>query len=321
MASETCDDQHHKKRRGKRGARLYRRVEVGGKEEPEEPAPPSPLTAPDLEKMVEEKNNIIEKLTKKLEEQDKTITKLQEQVQMMEKAEEVREAAEEVRKAAEEIKKAQEVRKVKVEVRPKRANYIGDSISHHVDTDKLEEATKMEITKFKAYGTQYNTNQRFPEKNFSAVVPQALGKVECNILILQSSSTDLTNLRDGNKDYMEQEVHRSNVAMLHVCEAALTQHTMLEKVILMERAPRYDRLHMLNIFANRDLQAEVNRSRLKDKILLGLHTLDCEGTIRQARYGIIGKYLVDGLHLRGAEGRAAYTNSVLHILQTANCVK
>ena len=52
----------------------------------------------------------------------------------------------------------------------------------------------------------------------------------------------------------------------------------------------------------------------KDKIVLGLHNLECAGGIREARYrDSIGKRY-DGVHMYGPSGMKAYTVSVLDIL-------
>ena len=58
-------------------------------------------------------------------------------------------------------------------------------------------------------------------------------------------------------------------------------------------------------------------SRLKDKINIGNHNIECTGAIREARYRETktGKY--DGIHLYGSSGCKAYTLSVVNILKNA----
>jgi hypothetical protein len=59
-------------------------------------------------------------------------------------------------------------------------------------------------------------------------------------------------------------------------------------------------------------------SRLKDKVVVGVHNLECVGGIREARYRNIKSNKYDGVHLYGPSGRKAYTISVLDILKSAD---
>ena len=84
---------------------------------------------------------------------------------------------------------------------------------------------------------------------------------------------------------------------------------------------KYDSLHQLNIYSNFMLHEYVASSEHKDRILIGSHTLECEGGVREGRYGsphTHHKY--DALHLRGTSGKISYTRSVLNIFQNAGLV-
>ena len=86
----------------------------------------------------------------------------------------------------------------------------------------------------------------------------------------------------------------------------------------MERTPRYDDLHDLNVYANSVLHEAVASSRNLKKIFIGQHTLQCEGGLRASRYGTPSSHPNhDGIHLRGTSGRMAYTRSVASIFQQA----
>ena len=61
-------------------------------------------------------------------------------------------------------------------------------------------------------------------------------------------------------------------------------------------------------------------STLKEKIFVGNHTIECSGSIREARYRETRTGRFDGLHLFGSSGQKAYTNSVLNILKKAEMV-
>ena len=57
-------------------------------------------------------------------------------------------------------------------------------------------------------------------------------------------------------------------------------------------------------------------SSLKDKIVLGKHSLDCSEKTRLARYTDRINNRYDGVHMYGEAGRIAYTDSVLAILSS-----
>ena len=61
-------------------------------------------------------------------------------------------------------------------------------------------------------------------------------------------------------------------------------------------------------------------SQLKDKIFVGNHTIDCTGSIREARYRNTKTGRYDGIHLFGSSGKKAYTNSVMNSLKQAGIV-
>ena len=63
--------------------------------------------------------------------------------------------------------------------------------------DELEKATKSKIKRRKAYGHARASNQTFPDKNFTDVVPKEMSENKPDILVLQRDSVTLTNLSPG----------------------------------------------------------------------------------------------------------------------------
>ena len=57
-------------------------------------------------------------------------------------------------------------------------------------------------------------------------------------------------------------------------------------------------------------------SPLKDRIVIGIHNLECAGGIREARFRDLRNRRYDGIHMYGPSGKKAYTISVLDILNT-----
>ena len=205
------------------------------------------------------------------------------------------------------------------DVRPKIA-YITDSIGANVNFDMLEKATGAEVKKMKAYCSKFDG--KIPTKNFTDVVPKVMGSDKFEYLVVQASSTDLTNLLnlpEGTVDeYYRQQASLSSYQMVASIDSALTSHPSLKGAVLMERAPRYDDLHDLNHYANGLLHEAVARSRNINKIFIGQHTLECDGGMRASRFGTPSSHHnYDGIHMRGTSGKMAYTRSVANIFQHA----
>jgi hypothetical protein len=57
--------------------------------------------------------------------------------------------------------------------------------------------------------------------------------------------------------------------------------------------------------------------KFKDKLAVGIHNLECTGSIKEARYTDIRSSKYDGCDMYGPSGMKAYTSSVLKILKAA----
>ena len=99
------------------------------------------------------------------------------------------------------------------------------------------------------------------------------------------------------------------------------------KVIIMKLTPRYDpadydpqsiKAALAQLFNDTLTQLWLNSDN-KDKIFIGNHTLECTGGVRYARYVRGNRY--DGVHLYGASGNKAYTESVLRIIREAGYIE
>ena len=226
------------------------------------------------------------------------------------------------------------------EVSKPKTLYIGDSISSNVNIDALEKATKTQFITAKAYSSTYDTvtnvakhAARFPKANFTAVIPDKLQNEEFENLIIQAGSVDITNLKTNvepskNSEYFKQVAVMSANNLFSACERAVGENPNLKKVVLMKQPPRYDPVTVdpcsikpvLSELFNSTLVQCWMSSKLKDRIFLGSHNIDCTGGIREARYRETQTGRFDGLHLLGSSGKKAYTNSVLNILNLAEMV-
>ena len=112
--------------------------------------------------------------------------------------------------------------------------------------------------------------------------------------------------------------------MFAIAVNALENHKELKKVVLMEHAPRFESKTdpagvkaQLAYYANSVYEDLWKSSNIKEKIIIGKHSLECDADKLQARYcdDFTGKY--DGVHFFGSLGKRAYTRSVTKIVEKA----
>ena len=202
---------------------------------------------------------------------------------------------------------------------------ITDSIAGKVHTEYLENITKSKITKAKAYGAVRKSKAegyKFPEKNFTAVVPAVLSTNDHTAAVLLAPSVHLTNLPTHTSDEQASEQAREVAhQMMAVAVEAVISHPNLEKLVILEAAARFDQWSEINQHGNEErhvaLEA-IEDTEVKNKIFIGKHDwdIDCEAGLRLSRYGDPSRGN-DGIHLKGSSGRIALTRSIANILAKA----
>ena len=168
---------------------------------------------------------------------------------------------------------------------------------------------------------------RYPAKNFKDVIPVEVGKDTFDYLLLQAGSVDISNLNTKDKpeehsDYFKREVRCAAKNLFVAAESAFVAQPSLKKVVIMYQTPRYDPrssdpLALKPVLAdlfNQTLGESWLGSNLKDKIVIGVHNMECTGGIKEARYRDTKNNKYDGVHLFGPSGKKTYTISVLDIL-------
>ena len=215
--------------------------------------------------------------------------------------------------------------------------FIGDSISASADVNKLADATQSEVVTAKAYSSSNKTSSnvakqapRFPASNFTDMIPKQLSKDDFKYLIIQAGSVDISNLNTKDNplqymDYFRQETIMSADILFSAAENALKNNPGLNKVIIMKQIPRYDPAEVdplslkpsLSLLFNNTMTNNWMESPLKEKIYIGNHDIDCNGSIRESRYRHTKSGRYDGVHLFGGSGGKFYTLSVLNILKNA----
>ena len=189
-----------------------------------------------------------------------------------------------------------------------RVLYVADDIGHDVNLDTVEKSQKCRISSAHAYTSVYAPT-RFPAKNFHDVVYSNLKRRDnYEVLVMSAPTEDITN------SVSRAEVIDSCKNMIHIAEKSLKENKHLKKVVIMEHHPRFDSKHYEKqvIVANETIEKLVSRSTLKDRIMIGRHSLFSYGIgkthMKRYQNQTTGRY--DGLHLFGPTGIEEYTQSV-----------
>ena len=204
--------------------------------------------------------------------------------------------------------------------------YVGSSIAHHCNFVTLKRETGALVITCKAYGSVWDPHMYFPYKNFSHVVEREVAFNRPSVVILQSSSVDITVLKEKRLtwDQMVQAAKKSS-SDIYILAQKLSTDPLIKRIILSERTPRIDsaRNTHLTELANEELhRLHTQPSQTCTKIHIGTHNLQCSTPAAKAALfgsrGMGGRY--DGWHLYGLEGPRQYTASVLNILNKAGIV-
>ena len=204
--------------------------------------------------------------------------------------------------------------------------YVADSIGSHCDFQSIEKATGVEIVTKRAYSSVEDMRAIWPERNFQDVVPVQLAEGNYNQLVMQAPSVDITNMKrvvnKTSKQYQKGEASTSSFNTIKTAEKALQKFPNLKGVLIVERAPRHDNMREISQFSNQELHRHLKHSLYKDKIKIGLHTLDFEGEEKDSVYGSNKTNTKpDGYHLRGPNGKNSFTKSLLNIFNKAGLNK
>ena len=198
-------------------------------------------------------------------------------------------------------------------------------MGRNVSFPKIEKATKCTIRTAKAYSSVQNKLALWPERNFTDVVKEELKKDDQNMapakyLVMSAPTVDIKNIDTTNlKESDNIEVFQQ---MVHVSCFNMFKAANLEKVVILEHAPRFDTedvdptqlKNKLARFANNTFFQMWLNSPLKKNIILGHHRISGRENFHGAfRNPVTNKH--DGVHYYGVNGLKIFTNSVLEILK------
>ena len=140
------------------------------------------------------------------------------------------------------------------------------------------------------------------------------------------SNLDTSKLTDNdNLEEFHEHVILSCKNMIRTAETALKTHPNLDKVVIMEHAPRFDSAHVdplglkpdLAKFANITLRQLWFISPMKNKLQIGNHRLNYISNNVSEYYQDTKSKRFDGVHMYSMKGKKAYTNSLIEILNDA----
>ena len=128
--------------------------------------------------------------------------------------------------------------------------------------------------------------------------------------VMAAPTVDITNVNTkkvnakGNTDTFKEKVVQSCLKMMKIAQDSLKNHPDLEKVTIMNHAPRYDTsdvdpVGLKSILANFATAYFLELwldCPLKNKIVIGSHSLDYSGEERTRRYTDDRSKKYDGVH-------------------------
>ena len=141
--------------------------------------------------------------------------------------------------------------------------YIGSSIAHHCNFNTLRSATGAHITTRKAYGTVFDENMFFPHSNLTDVVELEVADRKPAVLVLQSSSVDITVLKEKRLSYNEMaKAAKKSSTDIFTLAVKMSAYPFLKRIIVSERTPRIDSLRNMHLteVANDELHSLYTRA-------------------------------------------------------------
>ena len=166
---------------------------------------------------------------------------------------------------------------------------------------------------------------KFPESSFEEVVPRLLSTRTINNLVLQSPTSDITNLQNIPQGQHTDMATKSAQNMFSIMERARSGHPSLRKIVVLEHLPRADdeQLSTLASHYNATLRNLVAAApeNTECEIVVASHSSLLPATqdpaSKLALFGSPSGRGCDGIHLRGSEGSKRHTSSVIAALKSA----
>ena len=157
----------------------------------------------------------------------------------------------------------------------------------------------------------------FKQNSLKQMVPELLGERKYSNMILIAPTNDISNLRGvvSRKERQDLAI-QSAKNTLSVAEEALKS---VQEVLIMEQPTRVDELAELSEFSASKLREFARGSRLAGRIKIGSNRSDCCTSEDQKTsvFGELSSSKVDGIHMRGKEGRSFLTETLVEAAKVA----
>ena len=170
-------------------------------------------------------------------------------------------------------------------------------------------------------------------KNFLQIVPEKLSKDNYDTLIFQGGCNEITNIKivPGSPatavSEWKEKVRISRTKMFNLAQSSLKNNKSLQRVIIIKSLPRYEPKNVdtnsiksnLNQFGNSIYNNLWMESGCPSNIIIKDQHMDCQGPLREKRFGNPGQIGSDGkvcgmIHMRGRLAVRHFTNSYIRIL-------
>ena len=157
------------------------------------------------------------------------------------------------------------------------------------------------------------------------MVPRLLDSRTITNLILQSPTSDITNLQQVPESQHVELVTQSARNMFTIMERARADHPALRKIVTLDHLPRADseQLSTLATLYNSTLRQLVaaapliNGCEMSEAGHSSLYHATQDSSHRVALFGSPFARGSDGIHFRGKEGKRQHTRSVIAALKSA----
>ena len=208
---------------------------------------------------------------------------------------------------------------------------IGDSLSRNLNVSVLKNVIDMDVKRAEAFIIgQNDPRSRFPDQNFTDIVPKELKKEEFSTLILQGGTNEVSNLDiSGNAgeriETLKEEIKVSSEKLFCIAEKSLEENKSLDNVLIFKRIFRCDTLKndptqirsKLSDFGNRVLDDLWLTKGCPKNIKIVEQSLKCQGDLRVSRFGFPSAQGYDGVHMRGKLAVQHYTGSLINVVLDA----
>ena len=120
------------------------------------------------------------------------------------------------------------------------------------------------------------------------MVPKEMAEHRPDVLVMQRDSVTLTDMpEEATELYAKQQMLLVSYNMFSAATSALASNPDCQQALILEAVPRYDGKEELNKYGNKMLhQAKAESTDAnRDRVRIGVHNLECEGGLRESRYG------------------------------------